>query len=457
MKYMGIATPESKTDRYAHCTKALRNSKGVVLAFIDQDFDGHYNPARMVRLVPKKNKHRYQIFKTRFTGTHISSYRRNWSHRNVALFKKAKNGPCIDNILALTCSFLELDGGGHNIMTCQDVLNTCKEYCLPTPSSIIETSPGHFHIRWEYVRHLPWTPKNARWWKAQQKRLIQIFGYFGPDVNACLNPVQFLRNPSQIKPFNFKRRCDVAIHRSRYKSSLGLLQKRLDYAGIPNERLRADTIIRQDLRSRERVKETYAEWGKRLGLSERTIRRALPALIASGDIRLIGFSGNNRHGGRVAEYESLVFLRPHAEIQETLNDCKSTAKTFNSQNGHLERSKTNLSANGLLLSMFIEHGAMEGCRNKTIFACGLYAKWKNGGTISSEKLREMLFAGFMKTGLSEKEFQQTLENVQKVKYQFPLSHNTLREWGLFTAQSNEIYQKGIYLCKNTDKPQTWTH
>jgi len=368
------------------------------------------------------------MFQSPYTGqVHISSYRRNWTHRNIATFKKKRrSGPTIDNIDSLFGSFLELDGASEGtVKTVDDVYNRCREKGIPTPTYVIETSLGHFHIIWLYECPLPWTPKHSRWWIAQQKRLIEIFQHFGPDTKACLNPVQFLRNPTQLNPFNFKRKCDVIIHPTKFKTSLRALQRALDRIGIENPRIPAETIIRQDLRQNEIIKGTYKEWGERLGLSERTMKRFIPNLIENDDLIIESRHGNNKGERRSIIYKSLIYLEPFTEpliSEETEKEHISEVP--------LERSITHLSTNERLMREFCENGAIEGLRNNTIFACGSYLKFKKKGEISFEELKTALNPGFSKCGISEKEYTRTLNNILKIKYTHPFSRKTLENWGL---------------------------
>jgi len=395
------------------------------LAFIDQEVGGSYSPAQLVHREPSKNKQRYVVFESQYTGqVHISSYRRNWTHRNISTFKKKrKGGPTIDNIDCLLGSFLELDGCVNDIKTSEDVYSRCREKKLPTPSYVIETSLGHFHVIWLYEIPLPCTPKNSRWWIAQQQRLIEIFQEFGPDTKACLNPVQFLRNPTQLNPFNFKRKCDVYIDSTKYRTSLGALQRALDKTGIENPRIPAETIIRKDLRKNSSINETYKQWGARLGFSERTMKRVIPKLIENDDLIIESRHGNNKGERRSIIYKSLIYLEPFTEpliSEETEKEHISEVP--------LERSITSLPANACVMREFIEHGAVEGLRNKTIFICALYERCRNHGKIGENEIYERLYPGYVNCGISEKEFQRTIKSALKSKYDRPFSNAKIAEW-----------------------------
>ncbi len=181
----------------------------------------------------------------------------------------------------MTCSFLELDGSTDStIKTRRDVLTLLRENNLPVPSYIIETSKGHFHILWNYSRPLPWTTKGESYFLAQQKRLIQLFqkAGFNVDVGASLNPTQNLRNPSQLQPYNYKRRCRIEIHKSYKKTSLRSLYKALNSTNIQNPRpLPASTKLRRYLRQNKTFTLTLAErfnsdFGKRVENIGRTVR-----------------------------------------------------------------------------------------------------------------------------------------------------------------------------------------
>jgi hypothetical protein len=58
----------------------------------------------------------------------VRSYRRNYSHKNVALFGTKKDGSTRENIAYLTGSFLELDGANDStIKTRRDVVSFNSE------------------------------------------------------------------------------------------------------------------------------------------------------------------------------------------------------------------------------------------------------------------------------------------------------------------------------------------
>ena len=404
--------------------KKIHNS---YTAFIDQEYDGSYSPAKLVRTIPAKNKDQYFILTMEYTEDEVRSYRRNLSHKCIATFKKKRNaGPRIDNINTVLGSFLELDGTADSIKTTTDIFDKCKQMFIPTPSYVIETSTGHFHVLWLYENPLPWGPSNSRWWVAQQRRLIEAFADYGPDTKACLNPVQFLRNPTQLNPHNHKRKCEVRIHLTKYKTSLGTIQRRLTKAGIKNKWIKAETIIRQDLRNNEYIAETRKEWGTRLGLSESTMNRAIPKIIANGDLKVEAREGNNKGKIRATIYKSLIYLEPYTEAADSSE--MYTVDGFSELS--LVSSKTKLVLCERLLREFEEKGAVEGLRNKTIFLSGIYLKWRNGGDIGFDELYEQLYSGYLHSGLPEKEFIRTIRNVLKPVYAYPPTKTTLEAWGL---------------------------
>jgi len=92
--------------------KERKDSQDCFLSFIDQIQDGFYSSSKLVRNSPQTNRDTYFLIKTRATS--VGSYRRNYSHRNVALFRTKAGGPTRANIAYLACSFLELDGSTDN-------------------------------------------------------------------------------------------------------------------------------------------------------------------------------------------------------------------------------------------------------------------------------------------------------------------------------------------------------
>jgi len=90
-------------------------------SFIDQIQDGLYSGSKLVRNTPRKTSDTHFVIKTRATS--VGSYRRNYSHKSVALYRTKKDGSTRANIEFITCSFLELDGSTDStIKTKEDVL-----------------------------------------------------------------------------------------------------------------------------------------------------------------------------------------------------------------------------------------------------------------------------------------------------------------------------------------------
>ena len=143
------------------------------LSYIDELTDG-YGGSILVRNPPRKTSDSYFIVKT--FKAEVRSYRRNYSHKSIALFRTKKEGSTRKNIEYMLCSFVELDGSTDNsIKTQRDVMTLIRENNLPTVPHVIQTSPGHFHVIWNYNNPLPWNERNESYWTSQQKRLIKLF------------------------------------------------------------------------------------------------------------------------------------------------------------------------------------------------------------------------------------------------------------------------------------------
>jgi len=380
-----------------------------------------YSGSKLVRNTPRKTSDTYFVIKTRATS--VGSYRRNYSHRSVALFKTKKGGATRANIGYMNCSFLELDGANDNtIKSLEDVLSLISNNNLPTASYIIQTSPGHFHLIWDYSRPLPWTQKGESYWLSVQKRNIELFekGGFLVDKGASLNPVQNLRNHSQLQPYNFKRRCKVYIHKTYNKTSLRRLYKALNKAGIPNPRpMKAGVRLRRYERANKTFTATHKELAIDLNLSPRTIKREIKKAVQNGDLRIVARLGNNSEKTRTTQYESLIFIEQFPEVP-------------------LVSIKDNSVQTEVLIRDFKLAGAKRGWRQKTIFALGLYLKAQLGKRACVEAIRAELEGGAMRCHVSEKEFGRTLKNIMKNSYTHPLSLSKLRAWELIeeTKYSN---------------------
>jgi len=392
-------------------------SKDCYTSYIDQIQGGLYSSSKLVRSQPRTTADSYFIVRT--FKAEVRSYRRNYSHKSVALFRTKKDGATRGNIEYMTGSFLELDGSTDStIKTQRDVFTLIEKNSLPKPSYAIETSTGNFHVIWNYDNPLPWTNKGESYWVSNQKRLIELFkrAGFNVDVGASLNPTQNLRNPSQLKPYNFKRRCNVFIHKSYQKTSLRAIYRALNKTSIPNPApIRASVKLRRFERANQTFTMTYRELAKRCGVSERTIGTEVQKAIKNGDLRIVQRVGNNSEKTRTTQYESLIFIEKFPEVQLSISKNNSVP------------------AEGLLRD-FKQKGTSRGLRQKTIFALGLYLKARLGERASLGAIRAELEGGAMRSHVSEKEFERTLRNVVKPVYKFPFSLPKLRAWGLLKPE-----------------------
>jgi len=390
-------------------------------SYIDQLPDG-YSGSILVRNEPRKTTDSYFIVRT--FKSEVRSHRRNKTHRSVALFRIKAGGAARANIEYLTCSFLELDGSTDSIIKTQgDVLALINKNNLPEPSYVIETSRGHFHIIWIYSRPLPWTTKGESYWLSVQKRYIELFkqGGFLVDKGASLNPCQNLRNPSQLRPFNFKRGCEVFIHSTYKKTSLRRLYKALNGTNIPNpKRVQAGTKLRRDWRTNKTLITTHKAYAKKHGVSERTIRRELQKAIQNGDLQIVRRTGNNKGIRRTTEYLSNLYIEP------------------NSQNGHLSICKSNSVKETNLLTDFQANGAENGRRNRTVFVLAVGLSCESNQTLSVSEIANQLRGGSLRSGLSEKELVRTIKNAIKPVYSNPFSLQKMQEWGLLERRKTAV-------------------
>ena len=403
-------------------TRKWKAPENCFRSYIDQVADGFYSSSKLVKNEPRKTSDSYFIVKT--FKAEVRSYRRNYSHKSIALFRTKKEGSTRKNIEYMLCSFVELDGSTDNsIKTQRDVMTLIRENNLPTVPHVIQTSPGHFHVIWNYNNPLPWNERNESYWTSQQKRLIKLFeqGGFLVDVGASMNPTQNLRNPSQLNPYNFKRRCEVVIHKSYQKTSLRAIYKALNKTSIPNlKRLPASVKLRQFLRANKTFTMTYREIAENLRTSLITAKRAVKQEIGNGGMSVDQRKGNNKGIKRTTEYISNLYIEPQfSEVS-------------------LSSSSTMLTASGGVLESFKTKGALRGQRNRTIFSLGLHLKCKLGRTASIGAIRGELLQGSRLCDVQEKEFEKTLRNVMKSAYAHPFSLSKLRKWGLIerTGRSN---------------------
>lgn len=395
-------------------TKERKLPENCFRSYIDQVADGFYHASKLVRNTPRTNKDIYFTVRTR--TTEVRSNRRNYSHRNVSLFRTKKEGSTRKNIEYMLCSFVELDGSTDNsIKTQRDVMTLIRENNLPTVPHVIQTSRGHFHVIWDYSRPLPFTSKLESYWLAQQKRLIQLFeqGGFLVDKGASMNPVQNLRNPSQLNAYNFKRNCKVYIHKSYQKTSLKAIYRALNKTSIANPRpIRASVKLRRFLRANRTFTMTHKELAITLGTSHSTAERIVKRAIQNGDMFAVEKVGNNKRITRATRYRSGLY------IEAQFSEPSHSISKINS-----------LPIEGLLRG-FKQKGTQAGRRQKTIFALGLYLKAQLGKQASVGAIRDALKGGAMRCNVSIRELERTLRSVMKPIYDHPLSLSKLIAWDL---------------------------
>jgi len=316
----------------------------------------------------------------------------------------------------MTGSFLELDGSNDNsIKTQRDIYTLIAKNSLPEASYAIQTSPGHFHLIWNYSRPLPWKTKNESYWTSQQRRLIQLFkqGGFNVDSGASMNPTQNLRNPSQLNPFNYKRRCKVFIHSTYKKTSLRRLYRALNGTDIANpKKVQAGVKLRRHNRANKTFITTNVELAETLGTCTKTAQREVSKAIANGDLQIVRRIGNNHGTKRATEYLSNLYIEPQFPERT------------------LSISKNNSVKTEVLLRDFKRKGTKVGRRQKTLFALGLFLKAKLGKRACIESITAELEGGAMRCHVSKREFERTLQNVMKPIYDHPLSLSKLRAWEL---------------------------
>jgi len=383
------------------------------LSFIDQLTDG-YGGSILVRKEPRKTADIYFTVRTRKTS--VLSRRRNSTHVGMPLFETKAGGATRKNIAYMTGSFLELDGSTDGtIKTKTDVLALINKNSLPMPSYVIETSKGHFHVIWTYNRPLPWKPKNESYWISQQKRLIQLFerGGFLVDKGASMNPCQNLRNPSQLNPYNFKRRCEVFIYKSYKRTSLRAIYKALNGTNIANPApIPASTKLRRYLRANQTFTLALAELAETLGTCTKTAQREVRRAVLRGDMLIVQRTGNNKGKTRTTEYISRLYIEPEFSERTPSINTNNSLRTED------------------LLRDFKQKGTSVGLRQKTIFALGLHLKAQLGKRASLGAIRAELLQGARACHVSERELERTLKNIMKSAYSNPLGLPKLRAWGL---------------------------
>jgi len=228
-----------------------------------------------------------------------------------------------------------------------------------------------------------------------------------------MNPCQNLRNPSQLNPYNFKRRCEVSIHKSYSKTSLRAIYRALNKTSIQNPRpIRASVKLRRYLRANQTFEITLAELAINLGIALSTAERIVKRAIQNGDMFTVGKVGNNKAITRTTRYRSGLYLEPQFS-EPSLSSIKNNSLPLVA-----------------LLRDFKQKGTQVGRRQKTIFALGLYLKAQLGKRACIEALRAELLQGAMACHVPRKEFEKTLRNIFKPVYTNPFSLAKMREWNL---------------------------
>ena len=309
-----------------------------------------------------------------------------------------------------------MDGASDGtVKSLEDVQALIRDNNLPTASYVIETSPGHFHVLWIYDKPLEWTTKGESYWLSVQKRYIELFKRAGflVDKMASMNPCQNLRNPSQLRPYNFKRHCEVYIHKSYKKTSLRAIYKALNGTNIANPApIRASVRLRRYLRANQTFEITHAELAETLGTCTKTAQREVSRAVQNGDIQIVQRVGNNKGIRRATEYTSNLYIEP------------------NSQKGHVSISKNNALKRTYLLPDFQADGTEKGRRNKTAFVLAVGLSCESNKTATVTEIADQLRGGAMRSGLSGKELVRTIKNAVKPVYDHPFSKAKLQDWGL---------------------------
>src|SRR5579884_2129698 len=94
---------------------------------------------------------------------------------------------------------IELDGVGSPLpLSYLDILVRFRELGFDkTPSRIICTSPGRFHVILE-LKPLRAFPEKVSYWRRCARGLALLFEELGADMGASTNPVGFMRIPGHI-------------------------------------------------------------------------------------------------------------------------------------------------------------------------------------------------------------------------------------------------------------------
>ena len=236
------------------------------------------------------------------------------------------------------------------------------------------------------------------------------------DKMASLNPTQNLRNPSQLQPYNYKRRCKVSIHKSYKKTSLRTIYRALNATNIPNPTpMKASVKLRQYERQNKTFTATQKELAIDLNLSPRTIKREIKQAVQNGDLRIVARLGNNSEKTRTTQYESLIFIEKFPEVPLVSIKDNSVPETN-------------------LLEKFKRVGAEKGKRNKTAFVLAVGLSCESDKTASIAEIEDQLRGGALRSGLSEKELVRTIRNAIKPEYTHPFSLAKLQDWELLEPE-----------------------
>lgn len=344
------------------------------------------------------------------------------TYLSIATYKNARKGRRRENVEAVQCCFLDLDGDA----TLDALKKRIKELGLPLPL-ILNTSPGHYQLKWYFRISIRYDEKGKPYktWVLAQKALSKAFGDFKVDMKPLLDVTRLLRNEHAKGIYNCKHGepFRVKVVEPGELTSLTELYGTLKAAGYIDKGYKP---LRQSREALFRFFKTNPLWRgtqKRLseitGIALRTLKLLLEEMRSRKllDEKITGQGGASR--AIIYRFKPVV-MRVFQSIRHE---------------GHREKNKSLKTFFEQVIENFKLKKIELGNRNNASFAAAIALKESSGGQITLEQAICELRPGFELSNSGDKSFTwaqfcKTVASGLRPDRTFRFNRNNLREWGL---------------------------
>ncbi len=332
-----------------------------------------------------------------------------------------------DNISHVMCCFVDLDG----CTTLDAVKFRIQGAGLPKPT-IIETSPGRFHVK-SYLRvPVRTSGKEFQFWKKTQSAYTWAFKDLGADLNIQHDTTRILRNEFATEIYNEKHRERhlVKVHQVGEPVSLSDIYTPLCDAGYIEERKCtpwhiSEKKLRMFFMQNPEWSGTQKELSQLTGIPLRTVKALLYKMRKAElfDETIIG-KGENRH----IKYR----FKPYFMRYTPPTNFKGHEKRLDlvKQLGGQECNKASRA-----ILKYINEKIPPGSRNNATFVAGVGLLELSQGRITESEAISTLKPGFDLSNTNDSSFTwsqfcATIRSALKPGREFRFKESALRAWSL---------------------------